>query len=99
MGLPVVAVISRHWCPFQLQGVCRLAPGNQYPGIGLQSHPGTWLPGYPGTRLGGLPGSGLPACRSPRIRPLRVNSYKYSDGVVMLSYASYDSYDSYAAYA
>ena len=99
-----MAVISRHWCSFQLQGVWRLAPGNRYPGAGLpghlgswlpghpvtwlpgypgsglQTHPGTCLPGHPGTRLGGLPGTGLPACRSPR---LRVNSYKYSDGIVL----------------
>ena len=41
-----MAVVSRHWCSFQLQGVWRLAPGNRYPGSGLQSHPGTCLPGH-----------------------------------------------------
>jgi len=41
MGLSIVADISRHWCPFQFQGVCRLAPGNRYPGTGLPGHPDT----------------------------------------------------------
>ena len=54
-----MAVISRHWRPFQLQGVCRLAPGNRYPGSWLPGHPGT-VPTWrsPGLRPARLPVSG-----------------------------------------
>ena len=67
MGLPVVAVVSRHWCSFQLHGVWHLAPGNRYPGTGLPGHPGSWLPaslspGCPATPAPGFRATQAPVC-------------------------------------